>query len=375
MRLKQDNTKPFRLAVIGAGFWAKLQVYAWQELASQGKIKLACIYNRTREKAENLKKLFGFEHVYNDAEEMFKEKKFDFVDIITSTLTHKKYVLMAARYKVPAIVQKPMAASLKEAREIVSAAEKAGIPFIVHENFRWQEPVRKIKELIKKGIIGEVKDITVQWRSGSFDYYKDQPYFKGQQRLFIGEVGVHLIDVARFLAGSSVKDVYTQVQHFNTEVKGEDFARILLVMNNQISANLEVSVETPLEIESPPNIFITVFGTKGTVELGPDLRLAVSKLKNMQKVTEVTYVPLHNYSWAGKYSLALIAMVPAHTHYLYSIIEKSEAETAGQDNINTLAATFGAYLSVEENSVVNVENLNKLERRLEEKKIGYPKHP
>jgi predicted dehydrogenase len=372
---KPVTRKPLRLAVIGAGFWARFQVHAWQELATSGRVELACICNRTREKAEDFKRSFGFQHVYSEPERMFAERHFDLVDIVTSTPTHKPLVIMSAKYRVPAIVQKPIACSLKDARDMVFAAQQAGIPLVVHENYRWWSPTRKVKALVEQGVIGDLRDLVVQWKSGGYDYYENQPYFKSQKRFIIGEVGVHLVDIARFLAGADVREVCGQSQRFNPDINGEDFARIVLTLANNTTAILELGVETLLENERPPSVFIAAFGTEGTIELGPDFRLAVTRMKKERKVTEVTTVSIPTYPWAGAYPVALACMVDANAHYVDSILHGRAAETSGHENLNTIAATLGSYLAIEKKEVVNLEDLGTLEGVLEENRIGYPNHP
>ena len=65
-------------------------------------------------------------------------------------------------------------------------------------------------------------------------------------------------------------------------------------------------------------------------------------------------------------------MVSANAYYATCIREKKEAETSGKDNLNTLAATLGAYLSVERGSVIDINDLDNLEAHLNDARIGYP---
>lgn len=363
---------PVRIAVIGAGFWAGLQVQAWMELVRQGKAELAAVCNRTREKAERFKERFGFAEVYDDVDSLLAAKGFDAVDIITSTPSHYRYVMKAIGQGVPVIVQKPMASTLREARRMAASAAQSGVPLIVHENYRWWPQIRQVKEIISSGGLGTLKDVTIQWKSGGMDYYEAQPYFRDQERFIIGEVGVHLVDVARFLTGSDVSSVYARAQRFDGDIRGEDFARLLLTMTQGITANIELGVETLLENERPPQVFTTVFCTKGTIELGPDFRIAVTTKEAGGLETSIRHIGMTEYSWAGAYGVGVACMVPAHTHYARCIREKTEAETSGRDNVNTLAATLGAYLSVEREGVIDVEDLDTLEAQLEEARIGYP---
>src|SRR5205823_10531228 len=102
----------------GAGFWSRYQLAGWREL--QG-AECVAIYNRTRSKAEALAQNFGLPAVYDDPEELLRREELDFIDIITAVEQHRPLVLLAAKYKVPVICQKPMATTLAEAEEMVRA--------------------------------------------------------------------------------------------------------------------------------------------------------------------------------------------------------------------------------------------------------------
>ena len=133
--------KPLRFAILGAGFWARVQLAAWREV---GGVECVAIYNRSRAKAEAFARELDVPAVYDDAEKLLREVKPDFVDNITEIGGHKPLSLLCAKHRVPCIVQKPMAASLKDARAMVAAFAKVRTPFFVHENWRWQATMRAL---------------------------------------------------------------------------------------------------------------------------------------------------------------------------------------------------------------------------------------
>ena len=142
-----------RFAVLGTGFWSLYQIPAWLEV---GGVELVAVYNRTVAKAEKVAARFDVPRVYGDPEELFRNERLDFVDIITEVPIHAPLVLMAAKYKVPVICQKPMAPDYATASAMVEACARAGVPFFVHENYRWQAPIRELKRVLDEGHIGRV---------------------------------------------------------------------------------------------------------------------------------------------------------------------------------------------------------------------------
>lgn len=132
-----------RVGVIGAGFWARYQVAGWREMEG---VRLAGVFNRTVEKAKRLGEEFGIERVYADVERMLDEGKLDVVDVITDVDTHSRYVKLAAERGIAVICQKPMGASLEDARGMLEFCRERGVELLVHENWRWQTPLRELKK-------------------------------------------------------------------------------------------------------------------------------------------------------------------------------------------------------------------------------------
>src|SRR5688572_241005 len=144
--------KRLRYAVIGAGFWSHYQIAAWHEV--QG-VELVAVYNRTREKADAVARKFNIPVVYTSVDELLKNELIDFVDIISSVETHALFTGMAAAKGIDVICQKPMASSLFEEEEMVKTCKDHNVKFFIHENFRFQLPIRRLKEAMTSGIIGK----------------------------------------------------------------------------------------------------------------------------------------------------------------------------------------------------------------------------
>src|SRR5262245_31180144 len=144
--------KELRFGILGAGFWSQFQLAGWNELKG---VRCVAIYNRTRSKAEALAARFGVPSVYDDADELLRREQPDFIDVITDVDTHNQFVRLAARHRTPVICQKPMARSLAEAERMVEVCQRARVPFLIHENWRWQTPIRRLRKILDAGKIGK----------------------------------------------------------------------------------------------------------------------------------------------------------------------------------------------------------------------------
>lgn len=345
--------KRLRFAVFGAGFWTRYQLAAWQEVGGADGV---AVYNRTRSKAEALAREFDIPAVYGSPERLLREVKPDFVDNITEIGGHKPLSLLCAKHRIPCICQKPMAASLKDAREMVNAFRKAKTPFFVHENWRWQAPMIALRKLVHSRVIGTPFRARLTMVSG-FDCWANQPALAELEQFILTDLGTHILDVARVLFGEA-HSLYCLTQRtLAPKVKGENVATILLSMGGaRTSVIVELAyAKTPLEPsvrECFPQTLAFIEGRKGSIELCADyiLRLTTSR------GTQVTRHAPPRYAWANPaYDIAHASIVPCNANLLAALRGAGKAETTGEDNLKTLELVFGAYESARKNAVVEFE--------------------
>jgi predicted dehydrogenase len=145
--------KKLRCAIIGTGFWANYQIPAWLELEG---VEIVALLDKDKRKAEAINEKFKLNAtVYDDYKALLKNEKLDFVDIITDVDTHALFTTLAAAKGVDVICQKPMGASFRETQRMVEACKDANVQFFIHENFRWQAPIRALKKAMDTGVIGK----------------------------------------------------------------------------------------------------------------------------------------------------------------------------------------------------------------------------
>ena len=333
-----------KFAVLGTGWWSGFQIPAWNEV---GGVNLVALYNRTLTKAEKVAAQFNIPRVYQDARDLFKNEKLDFVDIIASNKAHAELVYLAAEFKVPVICQKPMATDWESCQSMVSVCQEAGVPFMIHENFRWQAPVREVKKLIAEGQIGDVYRAHVNVIGYSAQEYIEQPFLKELEQLTLMDIGSHVLDTSRFLFGEP-QSLYCQTRRTRNDIKGEDCATVVMQMGNVI-CNAEMSNATRTAWNHFPDIYMFIEGTKGSIELLPDfyVRLTTDEGSMSRRIEPP------GYSWLRGDALHMYAsIVPCNANCLDYIRDGVPAETVGSDNIKTMKLVFDAYASAEANQVI-----------------------
>ena len=339
--------KNLRFAIFGAGFWARCQLAAWREV---GGVECVAIYNRSRDKAEAFARDLGIPAVYDDAEKLLREVKPDFVDNITEVGGHKPLSLLCAKHRIPCICQKPMAALLKDARQMVAAFAKAKTPFFVHENWRWQTPMRALINALRAGVIGTPFRARLTFTSG-FDVWANQPALGELEQFILTDMGTHVLDTARACFGEA-GSLYCQLHKtLRPAVKGDNVATLLLSMGEaRTSVVVELAyAKTPLERECFPQTLVFVEGPLGSIEVTDDYWLRVTTKKG-------THSRRHappRYAWADpRYDVAQSSMVACHRDLLAALRGEGSGETTGADNLKTMELVFGAYDSAKKDAVV-----------------------
>ena len=335
-----------RFAVLGTGFWSRYQIPAWLET---GKVELVALYNCTRGNAEEVGAAFGVERIYDDPEELFRNEKLDFVDIVTEVSAHGPLVLLAARNRIPVICQKPMAGDYATAVTMVESCEASGVPFFVHENYRWQHPVREVKQVIDDGQIGRLFRLRLEFVHALADLaWKNQPLLKSLEHLIVADQGSHQLDLARFLYGEPTS-LYCASLRVRDDIAGEDVASIQLHRPGAI-CEIGLSFVTNSKRDHFPEVTIRAEGTAGTVELEEDYWIRTTTPEG----TCSRRIPPPRYSWAHPdYAVNHASMVPIHEDFLRYFETGHLPETTGRDNLKTMRLVFAAYESAASNKVID----------------------
>ena len=333
-------------ALIGCGFFAVNQMHAWKDVDGAS---IVAICDRDPERLQIVGDQFGIERRYSDAAALFADGGFDFVDIATTVQSHRALVEMAAKDKIPAICQKPFAKSLSDAKAMVETCKNAGIPLMVHENFRWQTPIQAVKQALDSGAIGEPFWGRFSFRSG-YDVFSGQPYLAEGERFIIEDLGIHTLDIARFVLGD-VTTLSARTKRVNPKIKGEDVATILLDHESGATSIVDVSYATRAATEAFPETLVEIDGSHGTIRLSQGYRLEVHGPDG----TTVTDVSPKLLSWASRpWHNIQESVLAIQQHWTERLISGGETSTSGADNLKTFALVEAAYQSAASGDTVDI---------------------
>jgi len=325
--------------VIGCGFFAVNQLHGWADAKGAS---VVAICDRDPKRLELVGEQFGIERRYTDARAMLEAEKLDFVDIATTVESHRPLVELTTSFRLPTICQKPFAPTLEDAKAMVAAAKAAGVPLMVHENFRWQSPIRKVKSILDSGEIGKPYFGRVSFRSG-YDIYSGQPYLATAKRFIVDDLGVHVLDVARYLFGD-VDTLAARTARVNPKIVGEDTATMLLGHENGVTSVVDCSYSTRRAVEQFPETWIEIDGSEGSLRLGQGYALDVYGRSGAR--TEDVSPPL--LPWASKpWHNVQESVAAIQQHWIDCLRDGAEPSTSGDDNLKTFALVEASYRSAE----------------------------
>lgn len=333
----KQMTSTLKGAVIGCGFFAQNHLAGWQDIEGA---EIVSVCDLNIEKAKAAAEKFGIAHYTSDINELFATQTLDFVDLPTTMETHEALVRSAVARNIPIIVQKPFAPDLEGCRRMVAMAQAANVPLMVHEDFRFQNVFRAAKKIIDRGELGRLTFGRLSWRT-AIDVYSNQPYLKKVKRFMIMDVGIHMLDLARFLFGDA-QGVFCQTQQIKPGIVGEDAATILLSHDNGATTVIDFSYASRREPDPFPQTLVEIEGTAGSLLIGLNQILTVHVNGNTRQ-EKVEHDPR---SWTSEpWTQIQDSVVHTQRHFIECLRQNREPETSGRDSLLTYGLLEAAYLS------------------------------
>ncbi|GAO41781.1 Gfo/Idh/MocA family protein [Flavihumibacter petaseus] len=157
-KAKIPPARKLNIALVGLGRYAN--ILADGLLVAQH-CRLAGIVTGTPEKAKDWKKRFNLDdkNIYNyqNFDQIASNKDIDLVYVVTPNALHKEYVLRAAKAGKHVIVEKPIGISVEEARDMITACEKAGVQLAMGYRLHYEPYNMEMKRMGQERIFGKVK--------------------------------------------------------------------------------------------------------------------------------------------------------------------------------------------------------------------------
>jgi len=341
----------FKAVAVGAGYFSHFQYEAWERIPE---VTVTAFCNRSEKRAKPIMENYGIPRHYVDYREMLEKEKPDFVDIITPPPTHLEMCKIAAELGIHIMCQKPLAPTFEEARQIVQCTDRAGIRFMVHENWRFQPWYREIRKLLDSGVVGE-KVHSIYFRSrmgdgwGQNAYLDRQPYFRDYPRLLVYENGVHFIDTYRYLAGE-IRQVYAVLKKLNPVIAGEDYASVIFNFASGATGIWDANRYNECNFDKPRYTFgeLLLDANGGSIRLYLDGGITIQRLGEKEQT--------HDYHHEDR-AFSGDCVYTTQRHFIDRMLDGKPFETNGAQYLKTLAVQEAVYESASKNAAVTVDRV------------------
>jgi predicted dehydrogenase len=253
---------PINVAVVGAGYWGPNLI---RNFVACPDAKLVAVCDKDRARLDKVLAGYPGVEAIESHEALLAKKDLDAVAIATPVGTHAPLALAALQAGKHVLVEKPLAGSVRDAEAMVRAANDAQRILMVDHTFVYSGPVRKIKEIVDSGDLGEIYFVdSVRINLGLFQHDVN----------VVWDLAPHDLSIMDHLIGRLPKSLSAfGTCHADSDSGIEDVAYLNLDFGNGLLASFHVNWLSPVKIRH----FLVGGSRKGLVynDLTPDEKIKV----------------------------------------------------------------------------------------------------
>ena len=220
------------------------------------------------------------DRIYTTFEEMLKkesalptDKRMDFVTIVTPNFAHFAPAMACLENGFHVVIEKPITVTLDEAKQLKKKRDDTGLLLCLTHTYSGYPMVKEAKQLIKKGTLGDIRKIYVEYKQGWLSKlseregnaqaaWRTDPKKAGKSGV-MGDIGTHAAHLAEYISGLQITHICAQL---NTIVKGralDDDGSVLLKFEKEATG---VLIATQVAAGEENNLSIKIYGEKGGLE-------------------------------------------------------------------------------------------------------------
>jgi predicted dehydrogenase len=251
-------TSELRVALLGYGLGGR--AFHAPLIAVTPGLRLATIVTSNPERKAEAARAFPKAHIADSADWVWANaREHDLVVITTPNRYHMPLARASIAAGIPVVVDKPMAATSAEAREVIAEAKRRKVPITAYHNRRWDGELLTAQRLIAAGELGDVTRFESRldrWRPGHVPAVWREGGATEDAGGILYDLGPHLIDQARVLFGPVVQ-LYAELDRRRPGAQVEDDVFIALMHANGVHSHLWAS-----SVAAQPGPRLRVLGTK-----------------------------------------------------------------------------------------------------------------
>lgn len=219
-----------RLGFVGTGRIARIHAESALRLPD---VEIVAAVNPHRTSLDSFADTYHIEHRFASVTEMVSAGDVDAVVINTPNFRHKTEATTALEAGMSVLVEKPMTMNYEEARQLAETASRSQGSLMVAQNWRWDEEVRWLRDIVEKNKVGTVvrthaRAVHVNWGPSGWFTRKE---LAGGGALI--DMGVHAIDATRFVLGDPLPvNVFARIGTHYISSDVDDTALLIIEWEN-----------------------------------------------------------------------------------------------------------------------------------------------
>ena len=335
--------KQLNIGIIGAGRIGK--VHAQSITYNVPTAKVLGITDVYKEGLQELADKYGIEKVYNDYKEMLADDEIDAVLVCSSTDTHADISIEAAKAGKHIFCEKPVDLTPAKVQAVIDAVAQAGVKLQVGFNRRFDHNFAHVRSLINEGKVGDLELIKITSRDPA---PPPAEYAAVSGGMFL-DMTIHDFDMARFLAGCDVTEVYANATCLVDPAIGEagdvDTAIINLKFENGALGVIDNSRRAAYGYDQR----IEVFGSLGAAMAANDTPTNVTIMNDAGVTTDKPlYFFLERYMQSFRDEMI---------QFVDAVLNDKATPTTGTDGLNSILVALAAKKSVQEGRPVKISEI------------------
>ena len=304
-----------RWGVLGTADIARGQTIPGMQLAEH--CELYAIAGRKIEKAKSYQEQFGFRKAYGSYDELLADPEVEAVYVPLPNDIHCEWSIKALKAKKHVLVEKPMAVSEAQAKEMFRAAEENGVLLMEAFAYLHSPFVKAVKAELDAGVIGDIRyfeSAFITGRRPDTDIRLRRETYGGA----LYDLGCYPVSMAMWMLGKEPDEVRASAQF--SEQKSDLFTSALLLYDNGAVANLDCGMLLP---EGRLDRF-RIHGTLGTivspVEFNQCGEIPYTVIRNGVEETKTVTAP-NNYALESEQlSLCVLGEAKPHVSKEFSLL-------------------------------------------------------
>jgi len=288
---------------------------------------------------------FNVPLVTSNADDVINHPDIDAVLICTPTNLHADYVISVARAGKAIFCEKPLDLSLQKVRETLAVVKQSGVPLMLAFNQRLDPNFQEVKQALLKGRIGKLRSIHIISRDPGPPPIS---YIKVSGGLFL-DMTIHDIDMARYLVGDEVKEVFARGYNLVDPEIGKagdiDSAYLMLTFKNDVTVVIENCRHASYGYDQR----LEVFGSEGMMKAENPLK-TTNWIMDKEGVHLSRNLDFFIDRYAESYRIEMDTFIEC-------LQKKMPMPITGEDGLSAMLIALAANISVKENRVVKIEEL------------------